>query len=102
MVGNIAHFNWKEASCDRDGKSSWMPIMGIWNNIIGGLIALFGTFTKNITTLEQGTLILGIGALYFGIRKIVNGKPTMEETTTETPDDTTKTTIEQTTVTNTQ
>ncbi len=79
QVGEHAKFSWKEACSDISGKSSFMPLTGVFLIIIGGLGAIYAAVLKNAEILSQFTIIAGLGSSILVGRKIMEGKPQLED-----------------------
>lgn len=99
MLGTASKFNWAESFSDPNGKSSITAVAAAYLTFLGGIDSTYAVFTKQTDALVQIVFIIGFGASLFGVRKVMNGKPVMEETSTEIPDPPSKTTIESTTIT---
>ncbi len=84
QIGDLTKFSLTEACADSNGKSTLMPVLGAFTTIIGGIGFLWSLAIKNSEFGAYSTFVIGIGGAYFGIRKIVNGKPEKEDTIVET------------------
>lgn len=79
MLGDVTKWNWKEASCDPNGKSSFMPFMGCYLILIGGAMSIYAGLTKQLELVSQYVILAGLGSTILIGRKIMNGKPAIED-----------------------
>ena len=84
MLGDVSTFSLAQCSSDPNGKSSFMPILGVITILSGVVMFIFHGIIKNLSLVEQDVIMVGVGSTLLGVRKWMNGKPILQDTVSDT------------------
>lgn len=82
-IGDYSKFSWAEACSDINGKTSMTVIVGAYLSCLGATMSAIEALMNHIEEVPYFITLATLGAGIVLGRKIVNGKPSVEDTVVE-------------------